>query len=102
MTHYKLDGKTPVPLPEKQLFEWAEWYSNANRVVKQEKVGPYEVSTVFLGLDHNHAQAGPPILFETMIFSESEAVDYQRRCSTWDQALAMHRRAVAWIKEHKS
>jgi hypothetical protein len=58
-----------------------------------------EVSTVFLGLDHAWGK-GPPMLFETMIFG-GEHDQYQERCSTWEQAEEMHRRAcaLAWPKE---
>ena len=53
------------------------------------------VSTFFLGLDHAFG-GGPPLLFETMIFGMPErSEEYQERCSTWEQAEAMHERAVA-------
>lgn len=55
------------------------------------------VSTVFLGLDHNHLNDGPALLFETMIFPEgSYAEMYQRRCSTWEEAEEMHKEAVLY------
>jgi hypothetical protein len=50
---------------------WSAWFEFhyheriVARTVVQEGV---EVSTVFLGLDHNYSQTGPPILFETMVF----------------------------------
>jgi hypothetical protein len=50
------------------------------------------VSTVFLGLDHAWA-GGPPLLFETMVFN-GPLNDEQRRCATWDQATAQHRKTV--------
>jgi hypothetical protein len=92
---YKLDGHTPVPMRDDQLREWGEWFAKADRIVKQEYVGPYYISTVFLGLDHALFE-GRPLLFETMIFSDGAAVDYQDRCSTWAEALEMHRRGVEW------
>ncbi len=69
---YVLIGQTPVPCND--LYEWAQWMETADRVVFQTVVGEYEVSTVFLGLDHNYArflgsEDGEPLLFETMIFS---------------------------------
>ena len=67
--HYILtDGKiTEVP-----LMEWAEWIENhENKVIEQTDVKDGgRVSTVFLGLDHNFSEDGPPILFETMYFSD--------------------------------
>src|SRR5262245_34782727 len=100
---WKLDGTTPVPMRDDELLAWAEWYEKADRIVKQEYAGPYFISTVFLGLDHNFARNGPPILFETMIFSDFASLSYQERCSTWEEALAMHQRGVEWAtirKEH--
>ena len=35
------------------------------------EVGPYVVSTVWLGLDHNYMENGPPLIFETMVFTNS-------------------------------
>jgi hypothetical protein len=54
------------------------------------------VSTVFLRLDHGWG--GAPLLFETMIFGNFYD-GYCERCATWRQALAMHWRAVYYIKE---
>lgn len=34
------------------------------------EIGPYVVSTVFLVLDHQYGE-GPPVLYETMVFSAS-------------------------------
>jgi hypothetical protein len=64
-----------------------------NRHVAVTFVGVLQISTVFLGLDHSFRESGPPILFETMIFGDDED-DYQRRCATWEEAEAMHARAV--------
>lgn len=38
------------------------------KVVAQTEVGPYFVSTVWLGVDHNWWGRGPKILFETAVF----------------------------------
>ena len=91
---YILQGKAPV---KASLGEWAEWYETADRHVaksgSQSKMSnkPF-VSTVFLGLDHSFGRPGAPILFETMIFG-GEHDQYQDRCSTWDEAEAMHTKA---------
>jgi hypothetical protein len=56
----------------------------------------FRLSSVFLGLDHQFYD-GPPLLFETMIFDErSDDADgiYQERCATWNEAEAMHKRAI--------
>jgi hypothetical protein len=83
-------------VPDNELLIWAEWFQHADRTVVQEYIGPYRISTVFMGLDHNFWDTGPPILFETMIFSDGATLDYQDRCSTWDEALEMHQRGLIW------
>lgn len=91
--HYILKGKTPVKV---DLMTWATWFEKAERHVAETGIRdrlstkPY-ISTVFLGLDHSFGD-GPPLLFETMIFG-GEHDQWQERCSTWDEAEAMHKRA---------
>lgn len=104
--HYRLVGQTPVPC---SLREWTEIFSKENRRVRLTYVGPYEISTVFLGLDHNHFGRGPAILFETMTFlrrdltqqrdvGDSDASEMDRRYTTWEAAEAGHQRAVEWVR----
>lgn len=92
---YILDGKKAVPCED--LIEWAKMFEESNRIVKQEEIGDVKVSTVFLGVDHYFGD-GPhePLIFETMIFG-GEHNDYQTRCSTWEQAEEMHKKAVALV-----
>jgi hypothetical protein len=53
-----------------------------------------------LGLDHNFSKSGPPIVFETMIFGHDmkdengNELEYQTRCSTYEEALKMHEEAL--------
>lgn len=99
---YKLIGKTPFPCT---IEEWALWLekNQDKKVVAQEEVGPLQVSTVFLGLDHNLLGYGPPLLFETMIFGESmegHFLDsYCDRCATYEDAVDMHRKGVEEAKK---
>ena len=95
-THYILDGKTPVPA---DIMTWAQWFSTNGdgRTVAKTEVGGMLVSTVFLGLDHNWGD-GPPPLFETMIFGGPLDQEYQERCSTWEQAEAMHLEGINTAK----
>jgi hypothetical protein len=92
---YMLDGHTP--LREEDVLKWAGWYETADTRVAQTAIGPLEVSTVFIGLDHGRG-AGPPKLFETVVFKGNEIVAGPQRCSTWDQAEAQHAAAVAEVK----
>ena len=90
MRTYVLDGKTPVPEPD--LLTWTLWLAHADRCVALTEQGDVSVSTVFLGLDHNHF--GPtPLLFETMVFradKSNETVHY----STWEEAEKGHAEMV--------
>jgi hypothetical protein len=98
MKHYILDDRgDPLEISvddDAGLTHWTLWYEHANRIVKQERIGELEVSTVFLGLDHRFLGEGPPILWETRVFgSEEEMID---RCAgNREQAEAMHERMVA-------
>lgn len=95
---YILVGQTPVPEPD--LIKWALWFeeSGDDRIVKQTDIGLTRVSTVFLGLDHSFVSAPHyPLLFETMIFTDGRAEDYQERCSTWMEAEMQHQRTVEMV-----
>lgn len=95
---YRLDeNKKAIPC---ELHEWANNFENdENRIIMQEDIGPIKCSTVFLGLDHSYKD-GPPLIFETMIFG-GEHDDYQTRCSTYEEALEMHKVAINLIKGTK-
>ena len=95
---YILDADhRPVPVP---TLEWARWYEAADCHVALTETELHEVSTVFLGLDHNWHPDGPPVLFETMVFSRERGGEGQRlgdelgeimdRYSTWAEALKGH------------
>jgi hypothetical protein len=77
------------PVPEPDVLKAAEWFENfPNRVVAQHEIGESHVSTVFLGLDHNHGN-GPPVLFETLI-QGGPLDDHMERYATWGEAVAGH------------
>jgi hypothetical protein len=80
------------------LAEWATAFEDfeAKRVAKT-TVGDAEVSTVWLGLDHQFGD-GPPLIFETMIFG-GEHDQEQSRYSTEKQAREGHERIVAVLRE---
>jgi hypothetical protein len=89
--HYILIGQTPVLEPD--LLTWAEWFEHSERHVMETFVGPFRVSTVFLGLDHSFS-GGRPILFETMTFL-FHGGRFTERCGTWLEAEQQHQAAVA-------
>ena len=88
---YILDGK--IAIPEADLFVWGQCFEKANRRVARDKIGQAVVSTVFLGLDHNHGAAGGPLLFETMILFDGCIDEYCERYATWFDAEDGHKRA---------
>jgi hypothetical protein len=91
--YYKLVGRTPILV---DMHTWARSEEPTPHIGLDE-LGGVTVSTVFLGLDHNFFDEGPPILFETMIFGGIHDGD-MRRCSTYSQAEKMHAEEVAKVK----
>lgn len=88
------------PVREPDILKWAHWFEKADRHVAKDKFGKVQVSTVFLGIDHNFHANGPPVLFETMIFGGPHD-QYQERYSTKEDAIAGHRKAVALVEGEK-
>ena len=87
-----LDDENNVVISTDINKTMASWV-DSRRFVAQETAGDYMVSTVFLGIDLGFD--GPPMWFETMLFGEGLPLDREYdRCTTWDEALAMHRRWV--------
>lgn len=100
---YILDGKTPVREPD--LIKAAIWYDTADRNVALTDTQLHSVSTVFLGLDHNFRPAGPPLLFETMVFERLAGAEREndpdreglpRRLIDYTQSLNILRRYATW------
>jgi len=92
---YILVNKEPKPA---DCQEWGSWFEGADRVVAKEEVEEgVTVSTVFLGIDHNFASDGPPILFESLIFGGQFDGD-MRRYATWDEALQGHKAMVEMVR----
>jgi hypothetical protein len=115
--HYILDpeiGNGHVPVPCDDFMAWAEWMSSADRHVGHDMVGTIYLSTLFLGLDHQFGE-GPPMLFETMAFDESDQRTHTlgdltftcsetlewiySRYSTWEDALWSHKE---WLEKLRS
>jgi len=112
--YYRRDG-TPYPNGKKGMFEWAKDFENFDlKIVAKTKTKGYEVSTVWLGLNHAWDD-GPPLIFETMIFSlidkeTSEllgsdrkfrkALGYQQRYSTEQEAIIGHEKAIEYVNDY--
>jgi hypothetical protein len=78
------------------FLRWAQLFEDLKyRVVEYTQLGPdVAVSTVWIGIDLGHRSGGPPLIFETMVFSEDEHDGEMTRYATYDEAVAGHRQAV--------
>jgi len=107
---YILDDKhKPIAMNAEDnidLTYYGRWMAIlSNRRVAESTYNGCWVSTVFLGVDHNFADHGKPILFETMIFTKRKGSykkinEYQWRYRTWDEAETGHQRISKLVK-HK-
>ena len=99
--YYRRDG-TPYTGPN-ALLEWANDMKNlALRRVAHDVIGPFHISTVWLGLDHSFDSNGSPLIFETMIFCADDhhpLYDFQERYTTEAAARAGHHAAVIAIQQ---
>ncbi len=91
---YILVNRKVVPVT---FDEWLVWVENTDRDWRRVALHEYNgvrVSTVFLALDHNWGDVGPPIVFETTVVIDEP--DYQgqdfemNRYATWDEAILGH------------
>ena len=98
MNYYDRQGRR---ITMKQwMTMWGEGEEGKRRVAFT-KVGPYAVSTIYIGLDYMFGRGVAPLIFETMIFDdrrEHESVECWRY-PTEEAALAGHDQAVAWARE---
>jgi hypothetical protein len=95
---YILDGHAVIEEPD--VLRWAQAFEATDRqVVRTDVAEGVEVSTVFLGLDHQWG-SGPPLLFETMVFWPGSAHDNDyERCALWEGAERQHDAMVAQVQE---
>jgi len=78
------------------LTEWAKAFGEPRHIGKT-TVGEAEVSTVWLGDDHQFGP-GPPLIFETMIFGGPHD-QFCDRYTTKEEATAGHQRVVSALQE---
>lgn len=96
-----LPDNTTTPLDERvhDPAEWEEILMGDRKFVNRTTIECVDISTVFLGIDHQWMPEQPPLLFETRIFGLDCAEGYTRRCSTWDEAEQQHNDAVALVQQ---
>lgn len=61
-------------VPESDTLKWGEWFEVNPRSLGDDSIGPYRVSTIFLGVDYSFGD-GPPVLWETIIFGMPEEME---------------------------
>lgn len=85
------------------IVEWAQRFELDTRVVAYDTIEvpgqakPFEVSTVFIGIDHRLDGNGPPLVFETAVFGP-EGADIVDRYSTYAEAQRGHDRVVERVR----
>lgn len=89
--YYALINNEPVKVSLEYFIE-----NKMHDILFRDKINDVIISTVFLGLDHNHNQSGKPILFETMIFGGAHD-EYMERCSDYKTAIKMHRTGLELV-----
>lgn len=111
---YVLHGHKPVLV--RDTLTWARQFGGLENQVALDVIPampcPVTISTVFLGIDHNHSGKGPPRLFETMVFAAAEdqagpdssdygppdIADTFGRYATWEEAEAGHAAIVMRVR----
>lgn len=93
MIHYYDKDGSPLT-----LTEFVEKFEDDNyKRVAFDRIGDVEVSTVWLGLDHQYGD-GSPLIFETMVFG-GEHDDDQWRYETEADAVDGHAAAIALVRD---
>lgn len=90
--YWDMDGNSMTAEAFAKAFE-----DTKSRRIGETTVGDADVSTIWLGLNHQFGH-GPPLIFETMIFGGPHD-DYCERYSTKEQARAGHQRIVLALQE---
>lgn len=100
---YILDeNKEPFPTDDHKA--WAEWFSDfenrsvcRTRLIHDEK-SPMDVSTVFIGIDHNYEKGDDPVLFETMTFCDDKNECVMLRYTSYEKAVSGHELLLKRLK----
>lgn len=118
-SHYILDeNRQPLKV---DLETWARWFSDENKRVALDETRYYRLSSVFLGIDHNFTDRGPPLLFETMLFERKPTVglifgrlrqyneeafhDQEQTCwrwASWDDTVANHNTILRRLQKQEA
>ena len=99
MNRYILQGHKAVLVDKETYLNQPE---HQNRIVATSTIENYFVSTVFLGVDHQWEDDGPPLLFETMVFGKGPLNERLERCTTWEEAEVMHEKMCEEIRQQEN
>lgn len=93
--YYGLDeNKNVFPI---NRMDTLKYYEDMDlRRVGLDSVSDYDVSTVFLVMNHGFHRT--PILFETMVSKDGEFLDFQDRYSTWSESVLGHDFVIKHLK----
>ncbi len=98
IVYYSLD-ENGVPVPETDVVSWGRKFEGSHRyrvVARTTVTEGVDVSTVFLGIDHNWGD-GPPLLWETLVFGGDLDGEMQRT-STRHEAIDAHWAIIGRVK----
>ncbi len=98
---YWILGDDGEPAVADDVLAWGQWFETHDRHVLDERVGRVRISTVFLGLNHDWREVGPPVLWETMIFG-GVFDGYQLRYRSRLDALRGHLDAVHQVELYRA
>lgn len=80
------------------VWAWKQSGEHHFQTTLQHKQRLIWVSTVYLGLNHNHF-GGPPLIWETMGTSDGDWLDFMTRYCTREAAMSAHRKILRWLIE---
>ena len=107
--YYKLDDENRVVSADDSadLFAWldarrsaaGQEHPTATLQIAYDLWGDHPdcVSTVFLGVDYGFGE-GPPLVFETMLFTDDERDSSIWRYSSWNEALLGHEAVIEAVR----
>ena len=100
--YFDLIGREIVEVDS--LMQSTAFNDDKKRRVGFNTVDGRDISTVFLGINHQYGN-GAPLLFETIVFdnrggeNENSGDEYCERYSTYDEAESGHAKVVQWVKD---
>ena len=93
--YYKFEDGQPVECTD--ILDWSKWFTITDRTVARTIVNDAEISTVFLGIDHDFShENAKPILWETLVFG-GELAGEMERYDTLVDAKVGHKRMCAQV-----